>query len=263
MLLIFHAFAREVAPVRKRLTGRVRLPRPLNGYEARLDGRRIAMVATAMGSERARAAARDAVRMLARPQLVITCGVAGALSAQLRAGETLLADRILIGVSGGNAAMRAIEIDPRTLDLAALALHRAGLTWRTGGLLTAGRVLAGAADKQAAHGSTGALAVDMESGAIAEEIAAMGLPVLCLRTIMDEAHEEIPGAEVASPDGRVSPLKAAAFFLKHPGTAAQVPALMRNLSRASAALGRALEAICAALPEMEDDAGATSGKPAR
>lgn len=255
MVLIFHAFGREVAALKKRLAGRARLPKPLNGFEARLGDQRILMVATAMGTKRARDAVREALKILPVPRLVITCGVAGALSPQLRTGEVLLPDRILLSEGGRCDEPRAVAIAPQTLEMAERAMSGAGLAWHTGTLLTAGSVVATANDKRATYEATAALAVDMESGAIAEEIGAQGLPPLCLRTIMDEAHEEIPGAAAVGTDGRLSPLRAAGVFLKNPAIAARLPSLMRKLDRAGTSLARALEVICAASQEMARDAG--------
>jgi hypothetical protein len=113
-------------------------------------------------------------------------------------------------------------------------------------MLTARRVLSSAAAKQEAYARSGAIAVDMESAVIATEVAAAGLPFICIRAVIDEAHHEIPGADLADESGRVAPLSAAAYFLKNPSAIAQVPAILKNLRRATTSIAAALEALCAA-----------------
>ncbi len=123
-------------------------------------------------------------------------------------------------------------------------LGRTGLTVATGALLTTGWLLAGVEAKRAAFGRTGAIAVDMESAALAAEVAGAGIPFVCVRAVMDEAADEIPGAELPDASGHVAPLKAAAYFIRNPAALAGVPATLRKLSRATTAIASALEALC-------------------
>jgi hypothetical protein len=44
--------------------------------------------------------------------------------------------------------------------------------------------------------------------------------------------------------GHVPPLKAAAYFIRNPVALAAVPATLRKLGRATAAIASALEALC-------------------
>jgi adenosylhomocysteine nucleosidase len=118
------------------------------------------------------------------------------------------------------------------------------LACSTGPLLTARRVLAGAEAKHAAYARSGALAVDMESAAIAAEFAASGTLFVCIRAVIDEADDEIPGAELPDETGHVAPLKAAAYFLKNPSALVWVPTMLKNFSRATASIASALEALC-------------------
>jgi hypothetical protein len=61
---------------------------------------------------------------------------------------------------------------------------------------------------------------------------------------MDEAADEIPGAELPDATGHVPPLKAAAYFIRNPAELAAIPTTLRKLARATASIAAALEALC-------------------
>jgi len=61
MILVFYAFAREVAPFKKRATKRAALEAPgIRGFRCEVAGREMIVVATGIGPKRAREAARRA-----------------------------------------------------------------------------------------------------------------------------------------------------------------------------------------------------------
>ena len=118
----------------------------------------------------------------------------------------------------------------------------AGLNHTTGAILTADRVLT-TGEKRGAKESTDAIVVDMESAAIAVEAAARGLPFIVIRAVLDEVDDEVVGAEMVDHEGSVKPLAATAFLVRNPGTVLKLPRMIRNLSRATAAIADALTAI--------------------
>ncbi len=243
MILVFYALRRELGALRKRIGERCALGEGLRGLRGKLNGEELAMVATGIGIAQARDAARRALQTLPPPRLVISTGVAGALDPGLAAGDLVIADRLLIeSESGGyeEAARTALV----TLEMARGVLGRKGITAAAGTMLTARRVLASAAAKRQAYERCRAIAVDMESAAIAIEMAQCGAPFICIRAVVDEAGDEIPGAELAGESGKVSPLRAAAYFVRNPAALARVPAILKNLGRAAASIAAALSALC-------------------
>ncbi len=244
MILIFYAFRRELSGLRKRIADRVPLPAGLRGFKGRIGNQEIFLVATGIGVAQARESARRAMRTLGQPRLVISTGVAGALAPDLRAGDVVIADRLLLEENPDSRFMEVAQLSPGIERAVRDTLGRSGLTVATGALLTAGWLLAGPAAKRAAHARSGAIAVDMESAALAAEVAGAGIPFICVRAVMDEAGDEIPGAELPDATGHIAPLKAAAYFIKNPAALAGVPATIRKLSRATAAIASALEALC-------------------
>ncbi len=249
MILIFYAFSRELGPLKRRLKERAPLAEPgLRGFESRAGGRRIVFVATGIGAERAGEAARIAMGRFS-PELVIGTGVVGALSAGLSPGDIVLAERIMLSPEGEGAVQEpAIAIAADTLRHCEHALKRAGLDFARGGLLTSRRVLANAHAKLRAKEQTGAIAVDMESAALASEAMRRGIKFAVVRTVMDALEDEVFGAELADGQGRVRPLAAAGYLARNPAAITQLPRMMRNLSRATRSLADAIEAIGLAAP---------------
>lgn len=244
MILVFYAFGRELVGLRRRLARAHRLAQPgLRGFSGSLGGVEIIAVATGIGAGNARAAAHRAFSVLPRPDLVLVTGVVGALRSVLATGDLILADRLLDARGPSGAPPTVIAVSEPTLARLGRALASSGLRFMVGGVLTVGRPLKDGAQKRRAGAETGALAVDMESAAVASEAAARGLEFACVRAVLDAVDEELIGAELAGSDGIVRPLQAAGFLLRNPGVIAKLGPLMRNLGRSTEALGQALEAV--------------------
>jgi nucleoside phosphorylase len=244
VILIFYAFAREAAAFRRRLEDRRALGIDgLRGFRARLGAAEIVGIATGLGIHRAADTARRAMQSFASAKLVIAAGLVGALSTELKPGDLVLADSLILDTEQAELASETIAIPSADLASykAALVAHR--LTFATGPILTAGRILKGGVAKRDARARTGALAVDMESAAVAAEAHRFGLRFACIRAVLDTVDEEIVGAELAGPDGEVKPLATMGFVLRNPKAVVGLARMMRSLNRATAALAAALEAL--------------------
>lgn len=244
VILIFYAFAREVGAFKRRLADRGALGIDgLRGFRGRLGSAEIVGVATGLGIRRAADTARRALQSFASADLVIATGLAGALSEELQPGNLVLADRLVLDDERPGLAPATIAIPPTDLARFKAALAAHSLQFATGTMLTAARILKDGAAKREARARTGALAVDMESAAIAVEADRCGRRFACVRAVLDTVDEEIVGAELAGPDGEVRPLAAAGFVLRNPAAAIGLARMMRSLNRATAALANALEAL--------------------
>ncbi len=245
MILIFHAFSLELAPFRRRLKECQPLAaQGLRGFSGRLGPTPIHAVATGIGITRARTAARIALGVLPRPRRVIVCGVAGALAPELRVGDVVLASRVLLAETAQPAGT------PREIILGqsrtALELMRgAGLAPIHAALLSVPAVLATAAAKHEWHARTQAAAVDMESGAVAEECLAQNLPTVVVRTISDDAADNLPAIRMMDGAGTVRVFEAMRQIVRRPALAIALVRLARNFMRARAELSRALAALAA------------------
>lgn len=248
MILIFYAFAREGGAFKRRLTDRTALGIDgLRGFRARLGSVEIVGVATGLGIRRAAETARRAMQSFAAQNLstdlVIATGLAGALSEDLRPGDLVLADRLILDEERSDLVSTTIAIPSAHLASFKAALETHRLKFVTGTILTAARILKNGAAKRDARATTGALAVDMESAAVAAEAHRCGLRFACVRAVLDTVDEEIVGAELAGPNGEVKPLAAAGFVLRNPAAVLGLARMMRSLNRATAALAAALEAL--------------------
>ncbi len=207
MIVVFYAFSREVG----RLKGRLKNCAPLNlkglkGFRVRTENGEVAFIATGIGMRRAREIARHTFSMLPQTGFVIGAGVAGALSAGLRAGDIVIADRVIKAREDTAHPEQVWPIEPQTVGDCERALRTRRLEFSTGGILTSPRVIPNASGKTIAKKESGAIAVDMESAAIALETTARGIPLAIVRTVMDSLEDEIFGAEIADEQGRVGPI---------------------------------------------------------
>ena len=244
MILLFYAFAREIAPFKRHLKNRRPLEhRDLRGFRAARGETDIVAIATGMGLAHARGAALRAFELYPDAGLAIGTGVAGALTDGLAPGDLVLADRVMVQHDAVTEPERPLTIDGELLGELGRRLDAAGLRFASGGMLSSPRVLSGGGEKRLARNNTGAIAVDMETASIAEQARARGVSFTCLRAIIDQVDEEVVGATLTDPSGEVSVLAATAYLLRNPGDLLKLPRMMAKLSRATRSLAAGLEAI--------------------
>ncbi len=149
--------------------------------EGGLGGRRIALILAGAGQEHARRATEILIDGH-RPGRVVSAGFAGGLSPSLQRNDVLIADRLL-KADGGEMP---VEVPP---GIAAAATQR-GV--HRGPLLTVDHVVRTPRDRRALFERTGALAVDMETFAVAKVCAARRVAFSSIRVINDTADEALP-----------------------------------------------------------------------
>jgi adenosylhomocysteine nucleosidase len=171
-------------------------------------------------------------------------GVAGALDERLRNGSLFCPERIVD--EHGRAYLADAPWHARLqqrLANAQLPLHTSG------SLLSVENPLLSTADKSAAHRQHAALAVDMESSAVAEVARERGLPFIVLRAIVDEVEDTIPAALNNSVDawGRPRALGLIAALCRNPSVLADLPRLYSRMQHATQALSAAAKATGSAM----------------
>lgn len=147
---------------------------------------------------------------------VVSFGVAGALAPALRPGDLVVAN----GVKDG---ARVYETNPAWTHAIARRLtdsHR-------GSIAGSDTMLATPEAKAALHGSSGAVAVDMESHIAARFAASHSLPLAIVRAISDGADHALPSAAQRGmkPDGSMNIVAVIAALALAPW---QLPALIRT-----------------------------------
>lgn len=166
---------------------------------------------------------------------LVSFGYAGALNPGLRSGTLILPadviepDGTLHRADSGWLAALAAALAP-DLPLA------------TGALLSTPHLLASAEDKRAAHAATGAVAVDMETAAIAAAARRHGLPFIAVRAVLDEANQTVPSAVVAAVDDRGT-VGLGRLMLALLARRREIPSLI-PLARAARLSDRTLLAVC-------------------
>lgn len=187
-------------------------------------------------AERAYSGARMLVEQGA--EALLSIGIAGGLDASLRPGSIVLPD-IVLGPGGSE--------------------HRVSAEWHAavlqevpkpaiGTLYASADPACSVAEKAALRAATGALAVDMESVAVATAAAEANIPFLVLRIIADPADRAIPRAALhgVAPDGSQRPLAVLARMVLRPG---EIPALI-GLARDSKAALRQLRRVASLGPAL-------------
>jgi adenosylhomocysteine nucleosidase len=209
----------------------------LGAIETVPEGTRV--LVCGMGPRAAAAAAQSLID--AGVAALAMFGVAGALDPALTSGDLLCPAAVL-----DESDVRYV-ID--TAWRARLAVKLSGTVLSDGLLLTVHDPLLTPQSKADAYRRLGAVAVDMETAAVAAAAAVAGLPFLALRAIADGAADSIPTALAGAIDrwGRPRPLAMAGAFLRHPGVIPQLPRLAASMSKASAALRGVAQAAGPAL----------------
>lgn len=179
-----------------------------------------------MGADRAAELGEHLTR---RPlRAMIATGFCGAISPSLRAGEIVVAERVLHENTGDAFAADEVML--------------AAASGRRGTLVSANGVARTPADRAALTG----LAVDLESAALARAATTAGVPFIAIRAVSDRFDDRLPDLvplvdRFGRPDGR----RLALFVLRHPREIPRLIRLARNARRAGRALPDALEGLLA------------------
>ncbi|MFM9841412.1 MAG: hypothetical protein ACKVOI_00435 [Dongiaceae bacterium] len=174
---------------------------------------------------------------------LVSFGTAGALAPTLGPGDLIVATEVIAASGGALAAERA------WCDALAAAASARNLPLHLGAIRAVNRPVASAGAKSALFQSCGALAVDMESGAVARAARDAGLPFAMLRVIIDAAGRDLPPAAIAAmaPGGGID-IKGLAGALWHePRQFAGLLHLARDAGAARRTLGRAAALLGAVL----------------
>jgi adenosylhomocysteine nucleosidase len=189
--IVLAALKEELEPLRKAL-------------EPRGDLR---LVRTGVGPRRA---AETTLRQCAEAKLIISTGCCGGLVAGAEAGLLVIPERVLRW--DGERAEEAPPPDEELVQLCQHTAERLGLHCSARPLATVERALHTPESKRACHRGCGAVAVDMESAAIAVAAAELQRPYVVVRYVLDRVDETLPDLGLVDGRGKLRPgavLKAA------------------------------------------------------
>ncbi|MGR9116693.1 MAG: phosphorylase family protein [Gammaproteobacteria bacterium] len=142
---------------------------------------------------------------------LISWGCAAGLADDMKPGDLALASQVLT-----DGKQYSISIDWHSEVLR--RLQDSSITLHAGKLFTSTKLIDRSEEKKRIRQGSQAIALDMESAAIAEVAKLAGLPFLVIRSVADPASADLPGAISASLDneGQVELARLLRHLLRHP-----------------------------------------------
>jgi len=210
-IAILGAIKDEIAGIKKEMeiSGTLRWPTG-NAFVGEWQGISVVLVRTGMGRDRARRALVEVAEKWDLKE-VISIGYAGALDPSLEVGDLVVADLVIeLDSSRPQNDTKTFSLEKEIFNPATDVHKRI--------LLTVDRVAATPQEKKKLKEQYSAVAVDMETSALAEEAQTRDLAFVSVRAITDTANQElIDCAHLVEENGEVSKMKAGWHVLTHPG----------------------------------------------
>ena len=166
-------------------------------YTGNLFGKSVVIAKCGVGKVFA-ALCAEAMMIKYSPELIINSGVGGALDKRLRPLDIVFADKLVqhdmdtsaIGdpvglISGINKVY--FETDARARDILVDAAMTLSVHHYVGTVATGDKFISDSADKERINATFGAVACEMEGGAIAHAAYVNGTPCVVIRSISDSA----------------------------------------------------------------------------
>lgn len=179
-LLILTALPEEAAPFidKTQASAANPLEAVARWWHGQWKRRQVHLLSTGMGPDRAKAGL-EAYLASHRPEAILITGYCGALDPSLRVGQWVAATEM--------AAPTRFRLGVPMTSIAPNAV--------LGEVASTGAFLHRPSDKRALAKSVGAVAVDMESGAWMERLAADGFVPTWLKVVTDRADDRLPDLE--------------------------------------------------------------------
>ena len=204
-------------------------------------GHRVAVAGA--GAANAAAAAERLIAQGARR--LVSWGCAGALTDELLPGDLIIPRELIY--ADGHATLLAQPWHERLLGQL-----QPTTPIRTEAMTESAGIVASAAAKRRLHAESGAIATDMESGAVARTAQHHGLPCLAIRSIVDAASVTLPRAAQAALDND-GQIVVSRLLLQLVWNPAEIAPLLR--------LGRAFRRAMQTLTVVHMQAGPGLGRP--
>lgn len=181
-------------------------------WKGKYEGKQVTLVQSGVGKVHAAAAAQILISRCA-PDAIFSCGAAGSLDTRCQIGDLIIGERsiqhdygfvvpetfIHFGLRIQRADTQSIFLKDFPADSALLRIAQsANAQWTDqsqivyGSILTGDQIILSSEKRQALADQFDALAVDMESAAIAQVAYMQNVPFLAVRGISDHADERVP-----------------------------------------------------------------------
>ncbi|CBE67167.1 MAG: hypothetical protein F9K13_00620 [Candidatus Methylomirabilis oxygeniifera] len=219
-----------------------------------VKGRDLLVAKTGVGPDYAETAAH---RLFKETPIAaaLSLGIAGGLSPDVEAGDLIVGNQTILRRNSGqvlcgrrDSRLESFPCDPGLQDAAMTVIRRWDSRHCLGPILTVDHILTMEEKRVLAAGS-GALAVDMESAAIASAASACSIPFLAIRGILDPVHEDLAVGfdQFLDAEGEPDLPRLTRYLLMHPFTLSHLVGLGRRTKAVCTRLGLLLQELSTAL----------------
>jgi adenosylhomocysteine nucleosidase len=209
-----------------------------------MEGRDLLLTRTGVGPNHAEVVAH---RLFEEMPIAaaLSLGVAGGLSPLVLTGDLIVGDRVILQHNSGQTSF---PCNSGLQETALTALKRLGNRHWLGPILTVDHILTMEEKRILAAGSE-ALAVDMESAAIASAASACSIPFLAIRGILDPVHEDLAVGfdQFLDAEGEPHLPRLTRYLLMHPFTLPYLVGLGRRTKAVCTRLGLLLQELSTTL----------------
>lgn len=232
----------EVAPLLEKLNPqRTQSGNGLKFFDCELNGTRLVVVEGGVGYRRATQATNALIDALS-PSWILSVGLSGALVAEVSQGDLVV----------GNSMILSNNLDEISQTLNFPADAEKG--WHVGRLCTTDHIVRTCDEKRELHDRTGAIAVDMESHAVATVCKSRDINFMGVRVISDDLTEDLPPEVLAifGPNGTVRTGALVGTLFKRPSSVKDLWKLRESAVSASRKLAKFLIPILNQLNSSDD-----------
>lgn len=220
MIAVFFALSQEMASLRSQVNilKKIRYAHAIF-YQAEFCGFPITLVQTGVGKN-----VSEVINQLSkyfRIQFLVSSGFAGSVNPEVGIGDLIIGKHVLY--SSGEVSKEEIHIDSTlscdasAVDLAVKISGTDTFKSHCGDILSVDKIVRQSSIKRHIGNQTSAIAVDMESFAIAERANALGIPFVVIRAISDGIDEDMEISEnMVTRGGKVNIPATARYLLNKP-----------------------------------------------
>jgi len=194
MIAIFFALSQEIASLKSKVNilKKIRYAHA-TVYQSEFRGFPLTLVQTGVGRN-----VSDIIQHLSkcfRIQLMISSGFAGSINPAVGVGDLVIGKHVLYSsqevLEGEIRVDSTLSCDASIADMAVRLCNNEVFKSHYGDILTVNKIIRQSSVKKHVGNQTSAIAVDMESFAIAERAHAMGIPFVVARAISDGIDEDL------------------------------------------------------------------------
>ncbi|MCF6157207.1 MAG: hypothetical protein E3K32_01240 [wastewater metagenome] len=220
MIAIFFALRQEIESLRSQVNilRKVRYAHAVF-YQSEYCGLPITLIQMGVGKN-----VQEIIQQLSKQfkiQLMVSSGFAGSVNPAVTVGDLVIGKQVLYSfqeeLEGEIQIDSLLPCDPLVVSLATKLCNTDTFKLYCGDILTVNTIVRKSSTKKHIGTQTSAVAVDMESFAIAEQANAMGVPFIAIRSISDDMNEDMEINEnMVTKGGNVSIPATALHLLNKP-----------------------------------------------